>query len=196
MKGFRRYLWVTVMLLLVLAMTTACAGLSEASNQDRALVTDVAVQVQESFPVQVEVLVRGTLPDTCMQVDEIKQDSNPDESLFTLVIETARTDDGDCNPGPVPFEETVALAMEGLSAGTYTVAVGEVMETFTLQVDNPSVTPEAGLPNPASVYCEEQGYRLEIPTDAEGNQFGVCAFPDGSECDEWAFFCGECGPAD
>lgn len=56
-------------------------------------------------------------------------------------------------------------------------------------------TPGQELPNPASVYCEEQGYRLEIRTATDGNQSGVCIFPDGSECDEWAFFRGECAPA-
>ena len=54
----------------------------------------------------------------------------------------------------------------------------------------------AGLPNPASVYCEEQGGKLEIRTAADGTQHGVCIFPDGSECDEWAFYRGECGPVD
>jgi putative hemolysin len=52
----------------------------------------------------------------------------------------------------------------------------------------------AGLPNPASVYCEEQGGRLEIRAAADGSQYGACVFPDGSECDEWAFYRGECGP--
>ena len=38
-------------------------------------------------------------------------------------------------------------------------------------------TPEVeavGMANPASVYCEEQGYTSEIRTDADGNQYGVC----------------------
>lgn len=52
----------------------------------------------------------------------------------------------------------------------------------------------AGLPNPAAVYCEEQGGTVDIREDAEGNQYGVCVFDDGSECDEWAFFRGECAP--
>lgn len=51
------------------------------------------------------------------------------------------------------------------------------------------------LPNPASVYCEKQGHRLEIRTAADGSQNGVCIFADGSECDEWAYYRGECGPA-
>lgn len=51
---------------------------------------------------------------------------------------------------------------------------------------------ETGLPNPASVYCEEQGGRLEIRSDESGGQGGFCVFPDGSECEEWAFYRGEC----
>jgi putative hemolysin len=53
-------------------------------------------------------------------------------------------------------------------------------------------TGAAGLPNPAAVYCQEQGYAYEIRTAADGSQSGVCIFPDGSECDEWAFYRGEC----
>jgi len=51
------------------------------------------------------------------------------------------------------------------------------------------------MPNPAALYCEQQGYTSEIRTAADGSQYGVCIFPDGSECDEWAFYRGECGPA-
>lgn len=50
----------------------------------------------------------------------------------------------------------------------------------------------AGIANPASVYCEEQGGNVEIKTDSSGGQAGICVFDDGSSCDEWAFFRGEC----
>jgi putative hemolysin len=59
----------------------------------------------------------------------------------------------------------------------------------------PTRTPAAGLANPASVFCEEQGFRLELLADATGGQSGICHFPDGSQGDEWAYFRGECGPA-
>lgn len=58
--------------------------------------------------------------------------------------------------------------------------------------DQPTIAP-AGLPNPASVYCEENGGTLDI-REGEGGQYGVCIFPDGSECDEWAYFRKECQP--
>lgn len=52
-----------------------------------------------------------------------------------------------------------------------------------------------GLPNPASVYCEQNGGRLELRADDEGGEQGICVFPDGSECEEWLFFRGECASA-
>lgn len=57
-----------------------------------------------------------------------------------------------------------------------------------------AATPES-MPNSASVYCEEQGYTFEIHTAEDGSQSGICVFPDGSSCDEWAYFRGECSPA-
>jgi putative hemolysin len=50
------------------------------------------------------------------------------------------------------------------------------------------------IPNPASVYCEQNGNSLEIHSAEDGGQSGVCVFADGSTCDEWAYFRGECGP--
>jgi hypothetical protein len=37
------------------------------------------------------------------------------------------------------------------------------------------------------------GYDCETRKVAAGNEYGVCIFPDGSECTEWGFFRGECG---
>ncbi len=58
-----------------------------------------------------------------------------------------------------------------------------------------TVTSQANMPNPASVYCEQTGNDLQIQTADDGSQSGVCVFPDGSECDEWDYFRGVCGPA-
>lgn len=49
-----------------------------------------------------------------------------------------------------------------------------------------------GLANPASVNCTDKGGVSEIRKDAQGNEVGYCLFPDGSECEEWAFMNGEC----
>jgi putative hemolysin len=68
--------------------------------------------------------------------------------------------------------------------------------TAVVPTETPTIEPTmSSLPNPASVYCEQQGNKLEIRTAADSSQSGVCIFPDGSECDEWAFYRGECNPA-
>ncbi len=62
----------------------------------------------------------------------------------------------------------------------------------------PSVTPgstEANMANPAAVYCESQGYRLQPVVTDDGGQSAICIFPDGSQCDEWAYYRGQCSPA-
>jgi uncharacterized protein len=59
----------------------------------------------------------------------------------------------------------------------------------------PTATAPAAMPNPASVYCAQTGNKLEIRTAGDGSQYGVCLFPDGSTCDEWAYYRGECGLA-
>lgn len=52
----------------------------------------------------------------------------------------------------------------------------------------PAEENEAGLANPAAVWCEEMGYTYEIRTDDAGNQYGVCILPDGTERDAWELY--------
>jgi hypothetical protein len=47
------------------------------------------------------------------------------------------------------------------------------------------------LANPASVYCEKQGGKIEI-IKWEAAETGICTLPDGTTCEEWAYFRGEC----
>ncbi len=53
-------------------------------------------------------------------------------------------------------------------------------------------TSSANMPNPASVFCEQNGGKLDLRQEATGGVAGICVFSDGSECDEWAFYRGEC----
>jgi len=66
-----------------------------------------------------------------------------------------------------------------------------------VQTPEPVATdmPQANMPNPASIYCEQNGGKHEIVTASDGSQSGICVFADGNSCDEWAYYRGECGPA-
>lgn len=70
--------------------------------------------------------------------------------------------------------------------------IGIILLTYTstapLYAENVRTTPPTHLANPASVYCHKQGGILEIKSDRDGNQYGLCHLPDGSVCEEWAFF--------
>ncbi|MEW6329454.1 MAG: C1 family peptidase, partial [Candidatus Micrarchaeota archaeon] len=46
--------------------------------------------------------------------------------------------------------------------------------------------------NPAAVYCSQLGYEYKIVKDSSG-EYGVCVFPDKTQCDEWRFLEGKCG---
>ena len=56
-------------------------------------------------------------------------------------------------------------------------------------VENPDENAE--IANPASVYCEENGWTLVLEEGA-----WLCMFADGSYCEEWAFMNGECQPGE
>lgn len=100
-----------------------------------AKIEGLSVNLMESFPVQVSVNLTGYLPDGCTEIYEIK--ASKDGDTFTIEIVTRRpSGDVFCTMAIVPFEETVKLDVEGLSAGTYTVVAGGMRETFTLDVDN------------------------------------------------------------
>jgi putative hemolysin len=80
---------------------------------------------------------------------------------------------------------------------TFTIILMTLTACNALRTPVPPMveTPPVNMPNPASVYCEQNGNTLEIQTAEDGSQSGVCVFPDGSSCDEWAYLRGECGPA-
>jgi len=55
---------------------------------------------------------------------------------------------------------------------------------------------ESEVANPASVHCEDEGGTLELRAAPDGSESGICVFDDGSECEEWALYRGECEPGD
>jgi putative hemolysin len=81
-----------------------------------------------------------------------------------------------------------------VSTGLFVMIVILVSTACTSKPNTP--TPAANMANPASVYCEQNGGKLDLRQDASGSAVGICIFTDRSECDEWAYFRGECKPGD
>jgi len=74
------------------------------------------------------------------------------------------------------------------------LAIGSLTLAWCNKTENPDEN--LGKANPASVYCEEQWGTLQIETAEDGSQYGICLFSDGSYCEEWSYFRGECQPGE
>ena len=113
-------------------------------------VETIDILILESFPVQVNVVARGNLPDGCTTINEVIQAR--DGNTFRVTVTTVRPVGMACTEALVPFEKVVALDVYGLPAGVYTVDVNGVTGTFELAVDNiPQEEPPA---EPTSVPTE------------------------------------------
>lgn len=100
------------------------------------VIEQVDVQVSDSFPIHVEVLVSGKLADDCkMPAYEIAEAAG---RVFTVnLIESATMPTvANCRPGNTAFVQRIPLAVDGLPAGVYTVNVNGVVKNFELAVDN------------------------------------------------------------
>lgn len=103
--------------------------------EERVYVDSMDIFIQESFPVQVSVQVYGNLPDGCTTV-KLTTAEFDGKDTFEVHIYTLTPKDVMCTQALVPFEENIPLDVEGLPAGTYTVKVYDLENTFTLDVDN------------------------------------------------------------
>ena len=56
------------------------------------------------------------------------------------------------------------------------------------------VKEQSGLANPASIYCMNQTGTEWSLRESKAGQYGICIFPDGSWCEEWAYYRGWCKP--
>ncbi len=99
-----------------------------------AAVETIQVLMLESFPVKVQVVAQGYLPDSCTEINEVKTEK--EENNFKINISTKRQKDAVCTQAIVPFNKTIPLDAQGLKAGNYTVNVNGVRESFELAVDN------------------------------------------------------------
>lgn len=99
-------------------------------------VDSVNVRLTDTYPVQANAIVHGTVSEACAQLDEIRQQYIESTSTFVVTLTTRRPIDEPCVQEVTPFEATVPLAIERLQAGVYTVVANGVTASFRLEVDN------------------------------------------------------------
>ncbi|AEI76279.1 hemolysin [Cupriavidus necator N-1] len=72
-------------------------------------------------------------------------------------------------------------------------ALGAAACTTTPEERAASSAAAVGKPNPASINCTQRGGKLQIVSTPAG-QSGICTFPSGKQCEEWALMRGQCTP--
>ena len=118
-------------IVMIIIFTTGCFSILPTIGL--ASVDEIDILILESFPVQINVIASGNLPDPCTEISEVLQEK--EGNTFFITIKTYRSP-GFCIQVLAPFEEIIPLGVYGLPAGTYTVDVNGVQATFDLEVDN------------------------------------------------------------
>jgi uncharacterized protein len=82
-----------------------------------------------------------------------------------------------------------------LVAGCTQLAAPTQIPATTTPVVTEAASTSSSLANPASVNCGKVGATSVIMNNPDGSQYGMCNFPNGTSCEEWALFRGEgCKP--
>jgi hypothetical protein len=97
-------------------------------------VSAVDIRMRETFPVQVEVLIDGTLAEGCRKVGTTSQQKSG--STFYLVVRDVSAGVGACESSDVIDHSVVLEGVDTLTRGTYVVDVNGIKRSFELQADN------------------------------------------------------------
>jgi hypothetical protein len=174
MTPINRKGWALLLLLPVLLLVAGCGLLGQTEEPtpaatdtppatsdagDEPLTVEVGVDnveilLLESFPVQVNVIVSGNLPNGCATLDEPRP--RREGNTFVINLVATQLPDEVCTQALVPFDQVIPLDVAGLPAGTYTVSVNGTTGTFTLDVDN-VLAEETPVPEETPVVEEPAG---------------------------------------
>ncbi|HVF24823.1 MAG TPA: hypothetical protein VNA23_02990, partial [Anaerolineales bacterium] len=94
-------------------------------------VQSVEIQVLESYPLQVNAIARGYLPDSgCTTLADVSQTRSG--NTFTVTVMTKYNPQALCAQALTPFEQVISLDVSSLLPGTYIVIVNAVEASFQL----------------------------------------------------------------
>ena len=108
------------------------------------VVEEVFFSPPEPFNGDTYVVVTGTLPDSCTEIDGV--DHSYEDATVRVDITMAQSGDKECARGAVPFRETIRVRTGNLYPGTtYTVIVNGKRFTFPWDMEfEAPLTPDPG----------------------------------------------------
>jgi hypothetical protein len=143
--------YLSSVLLILIVLLNACSPLTVAnSSGEQAMpvqssdqsstgyqkidVDDVTVEVGVGSPIPVQVIVNGNLPDSCAQVEHMRQAQ--DGSHFGITLSTIPSSAEGCVQDTLPFRILIPLNIVNLPAGSYTVDVNGSPASFEISTGN------------------------------------------------------------
>jgi hypothetical protein len=107
-------------------------------------VDDVQAEVGVGSPIPVQVIVSGNLPDSCAQIEFMRQ--KQEGSHFSIALSTIPSAAEGCVQDTLPFRILIPLNIVNLPAGSYTVDVNGSSASFEVATGNTT----SSLPSAAS----------------------------------------------
>lgn len=133
----RRKWLVTFVIIAISLSLAACAGVLDVAPADgkKAKVDSVEVERRGGEPAEYEAVASGILPDGCTEIGDSEQEVVA--TTIEVTLYTVRSEAGSCpDLASRPFEETIALDVTGLPAGSYAVDVNGVVAPLLLTEDH------------------------------------------------------------
>ena len=158
-----------ISLALLALVLAACGTLQSAPAAPTVTPYEPAINLAEAQQIarQSACAQSGTLKDTGVY--------NPNSNTWWIDM---AADKPDCNPACVVDVKTKTAEVNWRCTGAIPPVATQ--------------PPAAGIANPASENCVKQGGTMSIQQGLTGGEYGLCVFPDGKQCEEWAMQRGEC----
>ena len=130
----------------------------------QAQVSSLEIKMNGTAPVQVNVVVRGNLSESCAKLGDTQLSYA--SNTFMVTLASVSPADRGCAQIITPFELTIPLDTTGLGSGEYTVKVNGVSAVFTLPAsDSPTVVPVSseGTGQLKTFSSSLYGYKVSYP---------------------------------
>lgn len=124
---------IVFLLACILFLLTACspqAGPAISPVEAQLSVSSIEVLKVVSVPLQVRVLVKGSLPGTCYQLGP--EAVNSASNFFVILLQAKQIAGSTCSQADIPFERVITLDHSDLHPGTYQIEVNGVKASFEL----------------------------------------------------------------
>ncbi|MFK5970498.1 MAG: hypothetical protein QM487_10310 [Candidatus Marithrix sp.] len=102
-------------------------------NPNEVIIEDISILVTELFPIEVNIVAIGNLPNSCTVIDQITEEQKGDTLILKI---TAKPRPICSNRIKQAFAEVIPLDVAGLTSGLYKVKVNNKTDAFELGIDN------------------------------------------------------------